>query len=410
MSEKGLQILQEIECSSMVSTWKEYLCLETRDGRAVLSHRRFDVLGEVSEFAVETEEGDEEYRIPEVIDGKLVAGIEDGYIVGGELTADACDPEPEIELSGADRETVHDWLTERGFDKGAIPAEVWAGTSLDGSEPNAAGDQAHEKRDDETDPDETTESVKAQIPPVAHLRIRLRRWMDVPATAENDYPAEVVKKGDSFHYTARGVTVPITEDEALQVIDNPFLYYFSTALKLHNRIDAMRKAEATVQVRTLIAECCPDWEILETRTREGWFAALKKEFGVSGYQKEGMEEPVEFDIDELEFVEEHPTVDVLDESALAGWVRSVHDEAVELGPLVQQLRDLATRATELQLVPTVTTAGLRYCGTIESSRVRVVTKRGEVVAAFDLRPADCTWDECVERTFGPMWESPDDLD
>jgi len=30
--------------------------------------------------------------------------------------------------------------------------------------------------------------------------------------------------------------VPITEYEARMVIDNPYMYYFSTALRLHNQI------------------------------------------------------------------------------------------------------------------------------------------------------------------------------
>jgi hypothetical protein len=37
-------------------------------------------------------------------------------------------------------------------------------------------------------------------------------------------------------YRAKGVTVPITEYEARRLIDNPYMYYFSTALKLHIQI------------------------------------------------------------------------------------------------------------------------------------------------------------------------------
>ena len=68
------------------------------------------------------------------------------------------------------------------------------------------------------------------------LRIRLPTWQAMPSAADNDYAAEVLIDGDQFSYRARGVTVPITEHEARMVIGNPYMYYFSTALKLHNRI------------------------------------------------------------------------------------------------------------------------------------------------------------------------------
>lgn len=68
------------------------------------------------------------------------------------------------------------------------------------------------------------------------LRIRLLKWQEIPQQADNDYPAEVLIEGDQFLYRARGVTLPITEYEARRLIDNPYMYYFSTALRLHNQI------------------------------------------------------------------------------------------------------------------------------------------------------------------------------
>lgn len=70
-----------------------------------------------------------------------------------------------------------------------------------------------------------------------HVRIRLHPWQKAPATPENDYQAVIIREGDRILYQARGVSVPITEDEARQVERNPFMYYFSTALKLHKRIE-----------------------------------------------------------------------------------------------------------------------------------------------------------------------------
>jgi hypothetical protein len=49
--------------------------------------------------------------------------------------------------------------------------------------------------------------------------------------------AVIIRERDRILYQARGVSVPITEDEAQQVERNPFMYYFSTALKLHFRIE-----------------------------------------------------------------------------------------------------------------------------------------------------------------------------
>jgi len=80
---------------------------------------------------------------------------------------------------------------------------------------------------------------------MTHLRIRLLRWEEFPPTAENDYPAEAIRGGDGFYYRARGVTLPITEYEFRTVTTNPFMYYFSTALKLHLRIERARAAQLT---------------------------------------------------------------------------------------------------------------------------------------------------------------------
>ena len=76
---------------------------------------------------------------------------------------------------------------------------------------------------------------------VTNVRIRLYRWREVPPTSANDYQAVIIRERGRILYQARGIIVPITEHEAQQVVRNPFLYYFSTALKLHLRIQrAMR--------------------------------------------------------------------------------------------------------------------------------------------------------------------------
>lgn len=81
----------------------------------------------------------------------------------------------------------------------------------------------------------------SNVTSVIFLRIRLLQWRKFPATPENDYQAAVIQDAGRYLYRAKGITVPITEDEAQQVVRNPFTYYFSTALKLELRIDRARK-------------------------------------------------------------------------------------------------------------------------------------------------------------------------
>jgi len=82
----------------------------------------------------------------------------------------------------------------------------------------------------------TSHATRQLTMKITRLRIRLARWKEIPATAENDYPAEAIRAGDKFYYRAKGVTVPITAYEFQMVVANPFTYYFSTALKLELKI------------------------------------------------------------------------------------------------------------------------------------------------------------------------------
>lgn len=64
----------------MTSTWKEYLRLsQDDDGRAMLEVCRYEALAETPD------DEDWDGPLPEEIDGKKVVGVEDDYIVGGEL-------------------------------------------------------------------------------------------------------------------------------------------------------------------------------------------------------------------------------------------------------------------------------------------------------------------------------------
>lgn len=70
-----------------------------------------------------------------------------------------------------------------------------------------------------------------------HLCIRPYRCQEIPSTSGDEYAAEVLKDGNRFLYRARGATVPISAQEARLIVKDPYMYYFSTALKLHNRIN-----------------------------------------------------------------------------------------------------------------------------------------------------------------------------
>jgi len=56
------------------------------------------------------------------------------------------------------------------------------------------------------------------------------------------YWAKAIEEGGRFYYRVNGLTVEISEDEFSNVVINPHLYYFSTALKLHLRIKRAKEA------------------------------------------------------------------------------------------------------------------------------------------------------------------------
>ncbi len=58
-----------------------------------------------------------------------------------------------------------------------------------------------------------------------------------PPDDDNNYWAEAIEDEDRFYYRAKGITIKIEEYEFRRVVENPTLYYFSTALKLHWRIE-----------------------------------------------------------------------------------------------------------------------------------------------------------------------------
>ena len=144
MSGKDIRILIEKEGSSMASCWMEYLCVEQRDGQTWLSIRRYEALALRSDYEVDSDSGDETYDIPEFIDGRRVAGIEDEHIVGGELGLDPCNVEPAISVTSSEPGVVTAWLERNRFPVNAEVRRVLAEAVRQprtgaGTKPNVAG-------------------------------------------------------------------------------------------------------------------------------------------------------------------------------------------------------------------------------------------------------------------------------
>lgn len=57
-----------------------------------------------------------------------------------------------------------------------------------------------------------------------------------PSEDDNNYWADAIRIGDSYFYRVGETVVPATEYEYRTLIANPNMYYFSSALKLHYRI------------------------------------------------------------------------------------------------------------------------------------------------------------------------------
>jgi hypothetical protein len=66
-----------------------------------------------------------------------------------------------------------------------------------------------------------------------------KRWLHL-FQDQYEYIAQAIKFDGQYFYRANQVTVEINQYEYEHVIQNPKLYYFSSALKLHHRI---RKAK-----------------------------------------------------------------------------------------------------------------------------------------------------------------------
>lgn len=80
--------------------------------------------------------------------------------------------------------------------------------------------------------------MNIQLIRVEHLDASVDKLVErPPVTDEYQYTAIAIEEGGRYYYWAKGISLEITEQDYEAVKVNPKLYYFSTALRLHIKID-----------------------------------------------------------------------------------------------------------------------------------------------------------------------------
>ena len=116
-AEPFLEVLASREEPSMVSMWTVYLCVsEGKIRRYTLFEGGYEVLAERSEYF---NEETEDYDLPTEIDGKGVVGIDDDFVVGGELSW--VNDYQKVDFDTLDDPKVREWMLENRWN----PEEWW---------------------------------------------------------------------------------------------------------------------------------------------------------------------------------------------------------------------------------------------------------------------------------------------
>ena len=113
-------VIAQREASSMASTWNEYLCLtkgELNSYRLYIA--QYEFLAELNDFY---DEDLDDYVVPEQVDGQAVVGIEDDYVVGGELVQQ--DESEDVEFSSVFDPGVRAWLKRIRWDSLSVLTEI----------------------------------------------------------------------------------------------------------------------------------------------------------------------------------------------------------------------------------------------------------------------------------------------
>ena len=119
-------VIAQREASSMASTWNEYLCLTKGEFNTYkLYIAQYDFLAELNDFY---DEEQDDYVLPEQIDGQAVVGIEDDYVVGGELVPQ--DESAPVEFASVFDAELREWLTQTGWSKLDVLAKIEVAIAL----------------------------------------------------------------------------------------------------------------------------------------------------------------------------------------------------------------------------------------------------------------------------------------
>jgi hypothetical protein len=103
-----ISIVATREGSGMTSAWQEYLCVTYGENlNYKVFEGRYSGLAEAQNYY---DEELEEYVLPEFIEGMLVTGIEDDYVVGGELSYS--DDQEAVEFQSLGSPNLQQWLKE----------------------------------------------------------------------------------------------------------------------------------------------------------------------------------------------------------------------------------------------------------------------------------------------------------
>jgi hypothetical protein len=108
---RDIAIIAEREASSMVSVWREYLCL--RAGSAKRFQAFIGVYQSLERASRFYNDDTGDYVLPEKIEGHLVHGIEDEWVVGGDL--DYYYDEDQIEFDTVSDDSLFEWLSKHGW-------------------------------------------------------------------------------------------------------------------------------------------------------------------------------------------------------------------------------------------------------------------------------------------------------
>lgn len=103
----------------MASTWRVYLCYSPGQRKAHrLSVCMYEALSPADERNFD-EIGD--YALPKSINGKLVIGMDDKWVIGGELT---CVSARTIEFDNIKDRTLREWLREERWSSPKVLRDV----------------------------------------------------------------------------------------------------------------------------------------------------------------------------------------------------------------------------------------------------------------------------------------------